>query len=236
MHVRRHRVLAPGDVEACLVEVLGLGAADLPERADHGLRARHGADLHADARRAHAVPEAIRVARRQNAHMRQVAVREDRPPAALLDDLGEAVRDERDCLLPVRLFEWRVLRFTHEWCEQAVGMMDELLVVLEAPAQPAVRDRMLGIARDLDHASVLDAREHPACVRAVLRADRLHDRGHAVPPVREPSSRAAYAAGYWVAATTEAPATMRSAAPMRRLLTASVSRRKMIESTTVHRA
>ena len=86
VYIRRFRVFAPGNIAACFVQMLRLGAANSAEDANHSLRPRHGAYFEADAARIQLVPQAITRARRNKPHIGEIVIGQNRRTAMLGDD------------------------------------------------------------------------------------------------------------------------------------------------------
>jgi hypothetical protein len=151
--------------------VLGLRSPKATKDPEHGFDAGDRADLHADAGRADPVPEPVRVVRRQNAHVPEVAVGKDGERPSFLDDRLEALSDEIERLVPRHALERIGFVQAGQRMEKPVLVVDQLLVVLEAAAQEAPGDGMIRITDNADDLSVLDVRHHAAHVGAVPRTD-----------------------------------------------------------------
>ena len=136
-------------------------------RADRALQVRGAESVH------HAGGHDVPLDQPLRSH---VAVRQDRLAPELVARAQQPLRRDVDRLLPGGAPEVAVL--AHERVQDALVRVHALEVVRDLAAEEADRDRMVGIARDLRRAPVLDRHVHGAGVGTVVRAGAA-DEGHA---------------------------------------------------------
>ncbi len=108
----------------------------------------------------------------ENAFGAEIAVRQDGGGAELIDDPRPAAPDFVQCRIPGDALEFSASFRPRslQRIEHPVGTVDPVLVVVDLQAQPAARERVVGIAAHGDRPPILDGHQHCACVGAIVGA------------------------------------------------------------------
>ena len=172
VQVRHHRVRAPQDDEARLVEALGVHADRAAERGLQPILAGARAQRAIEQRRAELVEEApVHRAVLHHAHRAGIAARQN----GLGVFRGQALQPRGDlieCGVPADAFE---LSFAFpadalHRVAQAIGRVGALQVMADLGAERAVGERRLRITLDLGRHTLVDRDEHGAGIGTIVRA------------------------------------------------------------------
>ena len=181
-------VRGPGDDQPGQPEVLGGRAQLTAVNEVPGLSASLGTDGAVKLARAQAMKEApVHGAVAQQAHVARVAVGQDRLRAVALRCLVEARGDAIERLVPGHALERLHLAAARlgplgrtglalQRNQHAIRRVHAVEILGHFAAQKSLRDRVRGIALHLDGAALcVHGHQHAAGVRAIERADSVHD-------------------------------------------------------------
>jgi hypothetical protein len=124
----------------------------------------------------------------QQAFGPEIAVGQDGRRSVLVDDGAPARLDLAQRLVPADALELAgaLAAGPLQRMEHAIGAVDPVLIVVDLDAQPAARERMVGVAAHLDGFAIAHGRDHGTRIRTVVwtgAEDPLF--GHGVSPCRK---------------------------------------------------
>ena len=187
MHVGGEQIGAPADHQVGLDHRFRIGAADRPHRdVPRRLAATVAHRAGPQPAGAHRVEQPVRQAAVHQALMRAVAVAEQRQRSRLGDDGLPARRDLVERLVPGdrRELAFALRADAAQRRGEALGRMHQFGVAVDLGAGKAGGERLVGIALDAHHASVLDMRKQRAHVGTIVRTDHA-DGFHASSPKQQ---------------------------------------------------